>query len=616
MAEQLQQVLSNFLQASVPISPASNSSNVLASNTTQNSTQTSPIPGSLLAMIPILFSFSGLHDWVKIVLLGGFFETCRRTFSMLYQKVIESFYMVATFDEEDASYQWMMVWLSKQPAWSSIREVEVSTETYGADSSAINIDDDEDDELDMKVNTKTLLHTFPLKDVLNVVQAALLDRYAYAGAITMGKDQYIDVEEARRAYLDAQEHKMCIWSADSTNNWRQVARREKRSLKSIVLDPGVKDLIISDARDFLSSRKWYTERGIPFRRGYLLYGAPGSGKTSLIHSMAGELELDVYIISLSRIGLDDAGLDQLINDLPERCVALMEDIDAAFTHGLTREPEDDKGEDSGDEKKSGPKSGPGSGTGASGLLNALDGIGAQEGRILFATTNKYTSLDPALCRPGRMDIHIEFKLASKYQARELFKRFYNPSDSLEEVAEAVGIYSKDLNSTSDNDSGYTSSVDESETPGTDVDSSKPVVWGSMHHERAHKLTMSRINTLAERFAAAIPERQISMASLQGYLMNYKIRAVDAVKDVEAWIEKVLKEKQEKEQKKKGRQRRREAKEKRKAKKSDSDEEESEPKTRRQRKAGHVDEQKGPGMDTKKSAKEPSNTSTTDDTDST
>ncbi|KAJ7934868.1 hypothetical protein B0H13DRAFT_1591288 [Mycena leptocephala] len=46
------------------------------------------------------------------------------------------------------------------------------------------------------------------------------------------------------------------------------------------------------------------------------------------------------------------------------------------------------------------------------LLNALDGVGAQEGRILFATTNKYSALDPALCRPGRMDLHIEFKLAS------------------------------------------------------------------------------------------------------------------------------------------------------------------------------------------------------------
>ncbi len=56
----------------------------------------------------------------------------------------------------------------------------------------------------------------------------------------------------------------------------------------------------------------------------------------------------------------------------------------------------------------------------SGLLNALDGVDAKQGRILVATTNKYDSLDEALSRPGRMDVHIEFKLAAKYQARELF----------------------------------------------------------------------------------------------------------------------------------------------------------------------------------------------------
>src|SRR5258708_6777115 len=77
--------------------------------------------------------------------------------------------------------------------------------------------------------------------------------------------------------------------------------------------------------------------GIPFRRGYLLYGAPGSGKTSIIHSLAGELGLDIYIISLSKTGLDDSTLSSLISSLPEQCIAIMEDIDAAFTHGLTRD---------------------------------------------------------------------------------------------------------------------------------------------------------------------------------------------------------------------------------------------------------------------------------------
>jgi len=83
-----------------------------------------------------------------------------------------------------------------------------------------------------------------------------------------------------------------IYICESDNNWVCVASRPKRPLNSIVLDPGVKELILEDAKDFLGSRAWYAERGIPFRRGYLLYGAPGSGKTSVIHSLAGELGLE------------------------------------------------------------------------------------------------------------------------------------------------------------------------------------------------------------------------------------------------------------------------------------------------------------------------------------
>ena len=119
------------------------------------------------------------------------------------------------------------------------------------------------------------------------------------------------------------------------NSWRHIASRQKRPLNSIILDPGIKDLLINDARDFLGSKSWYAARGIPFRRGYLLvsflnlwlalsftildvfqYGAPGSGKTSIIHSLAGELGLDVYIVSLARTGLDDTRLNELISDLP------------------------------------------------------------------------------------------------------------------------------------------------------------------------------------------------------------------------------------------------------------------------------------------------------------
>jgi mitochondrial chaperone BCS1 len=304
--------------------------------------------------------------------------------------------------------------------------------------------------------------------------------------------------------------------------------------------------------------------GIPFRRGYLLYGAPGSGKTSIIHSLAGELGLDIYIISLSKSGLDDSNLSSLISSLPEQCIAIMEDIDAAFTHGLTRDtagteledprhrdpsrrdrhddqdddPDDYEGRSRGQNRGNSPGApGATSRITLSGLLNALDGISAQEGRLLFATTNRYNTLDPALTRPGRMDLHVEFRLASRYQARELFKRFYVP-DSPEEVVE-----DEDENDASSGDSGYVTPTKEgfdsvpSVVPKSVVGNKEapPNYNGTAHSARAPKLSKKKIERLAEQFSARIPERELSMASLQGYLMSYKIRPFQAVDDVERWV---------------------------------------------------------------------------------
>eukprot|EP01092_Planopodium_desertum_P012329 TRINITY_DN5796_c0_g1_i1.p1 TRINITY_DN5796_c0_g1~~TRINITY_DN5796_c0_g1_i1.p1 ORF type:complete len:252 (-),score=40.83 TRINITY_DN5796_c0_g1_i1:776-1462(-) len=66
----------------------------------------------------------------------------------------------------------------------------------------------------------------------------------------------------------------------------------------------------------------------------------------------------------------------------------------------------------------------------SGLLNAIDGIASQEGRIFFLTTNHADRLDPALMRPGRVDYLITLDLASKTQIERLFLRFYPEEKSL------------------------------------------------------------------------------------------------------------------------------------------------------------------------------------------
>ena len=79
-----------------------------------------------------------------------------------------------------------------------------------------------------------------------------------------------------------------------------------------------------------AGRSWYVERGIPYRRGYLLHGPPGSGKTSFITALAGELGFDICVLNLGEAGLTDDRLSHALSNMPPRSFALLEDVDAAF----------------------------------------------------------------------------------------------------------------------------------------------------------------------------------------------------------------------------------------------------------------------------------------------
>ncbi|KAJ3931023.1 MAG: P-loop containing nucleoside triphosphate hydrolase protein [Lentinula lateritia] len=539
MASYLQQVLSMIMMtpnASSTAEPHININPVALSPSTAL-----PPPTTISNILAFLFSLSALRDWVKLIVLGGFFETCRRIVFGMYSKLISSFWMNAYFEDQDPCYNWLMVWLSKQPSWKKSRDVQISTQTYGAKSSSITLDGEDNYSSQFKSYRKlsylpSLSVTYSLwykGCYMNIIRTQQETRWygdkentLQISLLTRDRDILVHLlQEARQEYMAAQEHHMCIFVNDSIGNcWTHVASRAKRSMTSIILDPGVKELLLKDARDFLESKAWYSERGIPYRRGYLLWGAPGSGKSSLIHALAGELGLDVYVLSLGKAGLDDSSLNGLINRLPERCIALMEDVDAVFTHGLSRDSD-------AVDALANPPNPSGTSTAStsapsnnrvtlSGLLNALDGVSAQEGRILFATTNKYSSLDSALRRPGRMDVHIEFKLASRYQARELFLRFFNPRDTPKIVEDNESDSGDSIGSA---DSGYASTHDTQLT-----------VHSSF---RETKLPIEKLKSLADDFAEAIPEYGFSMAALQGYLMMYKTQPLEAVEQIGEWLQK-------------------------------------------------------------------------------
>ena len=216
--------------------------------------------------------------------------------------------------------------------------------------------------------------------------------------------------------------------------------RPSRPLRSVIVHGDTKQQLLDDCRKFLHSEKWYIGKGIPYRRGYLLYGEPGCGKTSLITALAGALQLPIVLLPLNSKKVSDQDLMDVLSGAPRDSIILIEDVDCALGPGGRRPGKVIKyngkvfvdstaAQQSSDSIAFGRHHG---GVTLSGLLNAIDGVAAQEGRILFMTTNHRDHLDPALIRPGRVDVEYCLRKASKDGAGQLFDQFFGSEGLLQD----------------------------------------------------------------------------------------------------------------------------------------------------------------------------------------
>lgn len=191
--------------------------------------------------------------------------------------------------------------------------------------------------------------------------------------------------------------------------WDNAGDIPRRSMDTVVVDDNRVQRVLDDMRWFYSASDWYAERGVPWRRGYLFHGPPGTGKSSLIRALASELSLDIANLDVGKAALSDDDLREAMMCTPQRSLIAIEDVDAVFMQRSVGEKR--------------------SGVSFSGLLNAIDGVAAQEGRALIMTTNHKDRLDPALIRPGRADVHTELGLVNSATAKLLFDRFF-PNEAL------------------------------------------------------------------------------------------------------------------------------------------------------------------------------------------
>ncbi|KAK4401515.1 protein HYPER-SENSITIVITY-RELATED 4 [Sesamum angolense] len=225
------------------------------------------------------------------------------------------------------------------------------------------------------------------------------------------------------------------------NPWQAVNLDHPANFGTLAMDEEIKKTIIDDLDRFLERKEFYRKVGKAWKRGYLLFGPPGTGKSSLIAAMANYLHFDVYDLELTDLRCN-SDLRRLLISTANRSILVVEDIDASI--------------DLSDRKRASPNQSPPSfhqnqGPKASfqleqlffctllskqsrtislvvkfhyilvnynwhclfqitlsGLLNFMDGLWSSCGdeRIIIFTTNYKEKLDPALLRPGRMDVHI------------------------------------------------------------------------------------------------------------------------------------------------------------------------------------------------------------------
>ncbi|GKU87887.1 hypothetical protein SLEP1_g2217 [Rubroshorea leprosula] len=173
----------------------------------------------------------------------------------------------------------------------------------------------------------------------------------------------------------------------SNARWRSVAFTHPSTFETIAMESDLKNKVKYDLESFLKAKQYYHRLGRVWKRSYLLFGPSGTGKSSFVAAMANFLSYDVYDLDLSKVS-DDSDLKFLLLQTSSKSVIVIEDLDRFLIEKSTA-------------------------ASLSGILNFMDGILSSccaEERVMVFTMNGKDQVDPAILRPGRIDVHIHFPL--------------------------------------------------------------------------------------------------------------------------------------------------------------------------------------------------------------
>jgi broad-specificity NMP kinase len=207
--------------------------------------------------------------------------------------------------------------------------------------------------------------------------------------------------------------KLCVHPNKSS--WEKQ-RVEKRYFSSIFIPKDSMYELRSgiDKWNNVTTKELYKSMGITYKLGVLLYGLPGTGKTSLCKAIASELGYELHIISLNSYENEEELISRIVK-VKKKSVILFEDIDCY--HNIVRGRE---------EVAKNAKA-----ITLSTLLNIFDGVISPEGVIFIATTNHIDKIDPALLRSGRFDIKIQLENLSVEDSKAMCDYWRVSNDCLE-----------------------------------------------------------------------------------------------------------------------------------------------------------------------------------------
>ncbi|KAD7479242.1 hypothetical protein E3N88_02378 [Mikania micrantha] len=236
-----------------------------------------------------------------------------------------------------------------------------------------------------------------------------------------------------------EEKTLKIFTVDTNDRttWTPVNLDHPATFATLAIDTDMKETLMKDLDKFVQRREYYRKVGKAWKRGYLLYGPPGTGKSSLIAAMANYLKFDIYDLELTDIS-SNSELRRLLVATANRSILVLEDIDCSAELHDREQAEADQDL----VKKNKRRGHHNREVTLSGFLNFIDGLWSSVGneRIIIFTTNRKDKLDPALLRPGRMDVHINMSYCTPSGFRLLASNYLGVTkhDLFEEIEDLIG----------------------------------------------------------------------------------------------------------------------------------------------------------------------------------